>query len=207
MHKLQQLAIKFGVHPKKLKLGYFDLYELYFSKFFIGRKSGIFDKKKKDFNILELGIQFGRSVELLIYYFRNFLNTAYGLDVKETIYNNTYFKHKKLKMFIGRQEDKETLKKIINEAKSFDVIIDDCSHHTYNTNFSLTELFPYLKSGGLYVIEDIGYCKMKEFKVDMLKYEETGETNNPILKKYCSECKNHLGQITFLTRNNIPFIP
>ena len=37
----------------------------------------------------------------------------------------------------------------------FDIIIDDCGHLSDQQQFSMAYLFPFLKPGGIYIIEDL----------------------------------------------------
>jgi hypothetical protein len=47
--------------------------------------------------------------------------------------------------------------------ETFDVIIDDASHHVEVQLLSLCWLWPKLKSGGLYVIEDVGHSALVKY--------------------------------------------
>lgn len=42
-------------------------------------------------------------------------------------------------------------------GRTFDIIIDDASHASHHQQVALGTLFPYLKSGGYYIIEDLNY--------------------------------------------------
>ena len=55
------------------------------------------------------------------------------------------------------QADRSRLAEIVEEAfdgASLDFVIDDCSHMYEETKASFNELFPRLRPGGVYVIED-----------------------------------------------------
>jgi predicted O-methyltransferase YrrM len=55
------------------------------------------------------------------------------------------------------QADRGTLAKIAHEAfdgSPLDLVVDDCSHFYEETRASFNELFPRLRPGGVYVIED-----------------------------------------------------
>ena len=56
-----------------------------------------------------------------------------------------------------KQEDEDALREIIKKEciyNGLDMIIDDCSHFYEETRASFEVLFPYLKRGGQYIIED-----------------------------------------------------
>ncbi len=68
----------------------------------------------------------------------------------------------RLQLFYGvSQNDRAQMGKIIDNCFApgeVDLIIDDCSHLYHQTKNSFEVLFPYLKPGGLYVIEDWGWA-------------------------------------------------
>ena len=59
----------------------------------------------------------------------------------------------------GDQGDRELWKEIMPGLSPFDFIIDDGSHEMGDQQISLSQLFPYLKSGGIYYIEDLHTCR------------------------------------------------
>ena len=56
---------------------------------------------------------------------------------------------------IGSQDDTSFLEKIVEQHGPFDIIIDDGSHIDVHIKKSFECLFPYLRNGGTYVVEDI----------------------------------------------------
>ena len=62
---------------------------------------------------------------------------------------------KDIETHCGDQEDREFLKKIGQRYSAFDVIIDDGGHLQSQQQISFGALFPFVKSGGIYVIEDL----------------------------------------------------
>jgi hypothetical protein len=74
-----------------------------------------------------------------------------GVDVDE----NTMFEEERIKTFCSSSFDKKTMNKILSGLDKFDLIIDD-GLHTMEANLRTLEIvFPYLKDGGMYVIEDV----------------------------------------------------
>ncbi|MGP9805151.1 hypothetical protein [Paracoccus sp. NSM] len=55
----------------------------------------------------------------------------------------------------GSQIDPDVIARLIAEHGPFDVILDDGSHHNAHVWQSFTMLFPALKPGGLYLVEDV----------------------------------------------------
>ena len=63
---------------------------------------------------------------------------------------------------VGNQGDAATCRRWVEETGgNFDVVIDDGSHRNMDIKTSLEILFPTLKSGGLYFIEDLGVGRNK----------------------------------------------
>jgi hypothetical protein len=60
-------------------------------------------------------------------------------------------------LYIGAQEDPEVLQEIVskNEGPGFDIIIDDGGHTMKQQQDSFRVLWPLVRPGGLYFIEDL----------------------------------------------------
>lgn len=58
-------------------------------------------------------------------------------------------------VYTGSQTDPELLDRICGEAGPFDLVIDDGSHQNPHMVFSFEHLFPHVRPGGAYVIEDM----------------------------------------------------
>ena len=99
-------------------------------------------------NIFEIGVETGESLRMFSDYFHK--SNIVGLDIENKDYNI-----ERVEIFCGDQSDKKILNRIIEKYKTFDVIIDDGSHKNKDVINSFNHLFPYLKFGGLYVIEDL----------------------------------------------------
>lgn len=102
-------------------------------------------------NILKIGVSKGASLKAWRDYFEN--AQIYGIDInKNTLIEN----EERIKIHIGNAQTKKDLDTYIlsNNAK-YDIIIDDGGHKLESQLISLFYLFPAIKDGGLYVIEDI----------------------------------------------------
>jgi len=103
-------------------------------------------------NILEIGVRDGCSHRMWKEYFSN--STIYGIDIDPRCMNS---RADRIRIHIGSQSDPNTIKAVCDDAGGqFDVILDDGSHVNELTLKSFHLLFPYLKRGGLYIIEDTG---------------------------------------------------
>jgi cephalosporin hydroxylase len=101
--------------------------------------------------ILEIGVWQGGSLELWREYF-GAAAMIVGVDIDPACANRvTAPNHVK----IGSQADPEFLHRVLAEMGPPDIVIDDGSHIGVHQWASFRTLFPALKSGGLYVIEDL----------------------------------------------------
>lgn len=73
-----------------------------------------------------------------------------GID----LYEKSALQEKRIKIYQGDQTDKEFLKKVCASEGPFDIIIDDGSHMQSHIITSFETLFPHVRTGGIYVIED-----------------------------------------------------
>jgi hypothetical protein len=99
--------------------------------------------------LLELGVYRGASLQMWRSYFPR--ATVIGLDVDP----HAAERAPDFQIYIGSQEDPELLNRIADEHPTLEVVIDDASHINRLTFASFEVLFPRLRSGGLYIIEDL----------------------------------------------------
>jgi len=109
--------------------------------------------RDKEIVLLELGIgniesenREGESLKGWCEYFYN--GSCYAIDNSEVNVNRTS------RSFLCDQTDKQKLENLIEGFGRPDIVIDDASHIQENTIKSFQILFPLLKPGGLYCIED-----------------------------------------------------
>lgn len=140
---LLDLGLKHGTdkaHIAFLEETYLDIYQRYLEPL-----------RQQQLNLLELGVRRGSSLRMWKAYFPN--GQIYGVD-----YNPDCERHKedRIEVVIASQDDARLLTDLARRAGGFDVIVDDASHINHLTVASFRILFPYLKPGGYYVIEDLG---------------------------------------------------
>jgi hypothetical protein len=104
--------------------------------------------RSKPITLLEIGILKGGSLRL----WRRFLPKAriVGIDLELPDLNLPG-----VEMHAGDQSDVEFLVSLISRYGGFDVVIDDGSHVGTHVRTSFHVLFPALRPGGWYVIEDL----------------------------------------------------
>lgn len=138
---LDEIALKYGTDKSSLSHNYTKLYTLYFEK--------LRDEKLK---ILEIGIDKGFSLKSWKEYFTQAEIT--GIDILDL----KHFEEDRVHALVGDQADPEFLKKVNESHGPFDIVIDDGSHRNPDMKASFECLFPLLKPGGLYVVEDLHAC-------------------------------------------------
>ena len=119
-------------------LNYFEIYERYLERY-----------RDKSINFLEIGVQGGGSLQMWKKYFGP-NSKIVGIDIDP----NTKFEEEQIFVEIGNQSDEKFLKGVVEEYGPFDVIIDDGSHIQSDVLNSFFFLYPTLKRGGTYIIED-----------------------------------------------------
>ncbi|MBB5694867.1 hypothetical protein [Muricoccus pecuniae] len=74
-----------------------------------------------------------------------------GFDISDF----SHIRHERFSFVRGDAGDRDHLHRLSEAAPAFDIIIDDGSHASYHQQHCLKHLWPSLKSGGLYIIEDL----------------------------------------------------
>ncbi|MFZ1219024.1 MAG: hypothetical protein WAO00_07005 [Chthoniobacterales bacterium] len=122
---------------------FYTIYDRYFGQF-----------SDKAVAFLELGVHTGESLKVWATYFSK--GVVIGLDIAEnkadfSDYPNVIFER-------GDQTDGNRLKEIVlkHAPGGLDIVLDDASHIGQYSAASYATLFPCLKPGGLYIIEDWG---------------------------------------------------
>lgn len=116
------------------------IYDRHFSKY-----------RGTDLKMLEIGVFKGGSLELWRDYFGS-TATIFGVDINPECAS---FVDAPNQVRIGSQADALFLKSVVAEMGGVEVILDDGSHIASHQYASFRALFPLLKDGGLYCIEDI----------------------------------------------------
>jgi spermidine synthase len=132
-------------------VSYLDIYRKYLAVF-----------KGKPINLLEIGVLNGASLRMWKRYFPK--GSIFGLDIDPGV---KQYEEDRISIEIGSQADEDVLNALCARVKYFDVIIDDGSHVNKFTIKSFEHLFKRLRSGGMYIIEDLGcsYEKLEEISV------------------------------------------
>ena len=124
--------------------GFSKFYEKNFKKF-----------KNKKINILEIGSYAGGSAAAFVKYFSNANVFCFDINI-----SNFKYKSKNIHVFGIDINDEKKINKILESIflqynfDGFDLIIDDGSHNLSDILNGLKIFFQYVKSNGIYIIED-----------------------------------------------------
>ena len=135
---LDALGILYGTDKSSLRHGYLAHYERLLAPF-----------RERNFNLVEIGIQRGASLALWHAYFAR--ATIIGVDIADVC---RQYARGRIKVAIGSQADAVFLSGLAAEYPPT-VVIDDGSHKPEHQLFSFEHLFPLLRPGGCYIIEDV----------------------------------------------------
>lgn len=168
---LKELAVKHGADkygqtkpllpgaPKEVRsqlaVGhqYAPHYDLHFSPF-----------RHRPVTVLEIGVggyadlnSGGESLRMWKEYFPN------AQIVSLDYYDKSALEEDRIRIYQGSQDDPVLLKRMHDECGGFDIIIDDGSHCCEHVIASFNVLFPLMKQGGIYAIEDLQTSYWKVF--------------------------------------------
>lgn len=127
---------------------YIPLYDRYFSPY-----------RGRQVRFLEIGVSKGGSLQLWRKYFGNDAIIC-GIDVNPEC---AKLDGNSAMVRIGSQADARFLNSVIEEMGGIDIVLDDGSHQMAHIRASLAALFPRLRDGGIYMIEDLHTAYWKGF--------------------------------------------
>ncbi len=155
-------------------LHYFDVYDTHFKPY-----------RGKKITVVEFGVLHGGSLQMWKKYFGRKARII-GIDIEPRC---NEFEEKRIEIFIGDQTDRTFLQKLKKEVGPIDIIIDDGGHVMKQQITTFEEMWPGLKAGGKYAVEDLhtsywktyggGYKKpgtFIEFAKDLLDQQNAWQT-------------------------------
>jgi len=167
MERVDQIIRKY---EKSGKRKYVDFYTRYFTSL-------------EPKTLLEIGVYKGDSLRTWKEVFPK--ATIYGIDIDPS----TKTISPELSIFIGDQTDHKFLDSVLSKIGIPDIIIDDGGHKRSQQIGSLAYLFPKLRSGAVYVIEDLQVNNKQpwnDYKMSAIDYLKTliGPDGNPQILNY-----------------------
>ena len=144
MASLKDIAYRLGTDKKHTRHDYVSVYEPLFDHL----------KNKRGVKLLEIGVSMCRSHNMWAEWFTD--AEIYGIDIE---FNPVYKKHPNIFIDIVDQSSGNAMIAYINKGNGpWDVIIDDGSHKSADQVLSHFLLWPHVKPGGYYIVEDIQYA-------------------------------------------------
>lgn len=146
--------------------------------------------QSREIKMLEIGVggydkpeMGGNSLRMWRDYFPN--GQIYSID----IHDKSAQEEDRIRIFRGSQADEAFLEKVTAETGPLDIIIDDGSHINEHVIKTFKKLFPVLKEGGTYVIEDTQTSYWPEFGGSSEKLQQSDTMMN--FFKQLTDCLNH----------------
>ena len=147
---------------------YTQYYQKHFSKF-----------KYKKVKVLEIGVGGykkpqggGQSLRMWKRYF------PFGRIFSIDIYDKSFLEERRVKIFQGSQVDRAFMNNVIKNIGELDIVIDDGSHHNEHVSETFKIVFPFLKDGGIYVVEDTQTSYWPDFGGDKDNLNNPNTTMN-----------------------------
>lgn len=109
--------------------------------------------REQTISLLEIGIQNGGSLEIWSHYFPN-AQKFVGCDINPDCAKLAY-EDPRISVIVGDATTAETQAQVLAQSTSFDLIIEDGSHTSSDIVKAFARYFPALKTGGLFVAEDL----------------------------------------------------
>lgn len=137
------VAQTFFMHRGRLVnkwIHYLDIYDKYFASY-----------RNTPVRMLEIGVFKGGSLDMWREYFGADAS-IFGIDVDPAC---AAYATPPNQIRIGSQDDPHFLRSVVNEIGPLDIVLDDGSHIGRHQRISFDTLFPAVKEGGLYIIEDL----------------------------------------------------
>ncbi len=143
------------------KHGFIEIYEPLFAPM-----------RKDSIRFFEIGILNGLSHLMWRSYFKE--AAIFGIDIRDY---SEYSKGSGIMTFVADQSNREDLSAFIDTSGgNFDVILDDGGHAMDQQQISLGYLFPNIKPGGMYILEDV-HTSLPVFYPDTSFIVDQNQTN------------------------------
>ncbi len=153
MMNLTDLADKYGSDKGSTKHRYTELYHMLFQPFvdrpitFMemglligGPEHGITaDRETKDLPSIRMWLEYFTKAQII------------GLDISDF----SWFEHERFSFLRCDMDTRPNIEAATKDLSQIDIIIDDASHASHHQQNAFLTLFPKLRSGGLYIIEDL----------------------------------------------------
>jgi hypothetical protein len=151
---LHELAKKYRTDKSMLGHGYVNTYAM------------LFDPLRHTVrNITEVGVFNGNSLPMWADYFAD--ARIWGIDIKVSEAARSFTKAwDRIHIFQGSSQDPETPARLRLEPNTMDLVIDDGDHSWQGNKLTIEAMWPLVKPGGFYIIEDVATGSDRRGKYD-----------------------------------------
>lgn len=136
---LDSIGLKHGTDKASSYHNYLESYELFFAPL-----------RERQLTVLEIGVFNGASLKTWEEYFP--AANVIGVDIMAA---SKRYERGRVTIALADQSNVEELTCIAIKHGPFDIIIEDGSHMWNHQITTLRTLFPFVKNGGLYIVEDL----------------------------------------------------
>jgi hypothetical protein len=136
---LDEIGLRFGTDKTSQFHNYLSFYESFMAPM-----------REAPITLLEVGVFRGASLNMWREYFPN--AKIVGVDIQPTA---KQFESERVHVELADQSNLQHLAEVAVKHGPFDIVIEDGSHMWEHQITSLRALFPFVKNGGYYVVEDL----------------------------------------------------
>jgi predicted O-methyltransferase YrrM len=169
---LDEIALREGTDKSSRGHGFADIYE-----------ELIGDRREQPLTVLEIGVHEGASLRMWRDYLPN--ATVVGIDKNE---GSAAHAGERISVYVGSQGRTSLLERVAAETGPFDLVVDDGSHLFKAQTTSLEHLWPHLRPGGTYVIEDINTSYMESYGMAWREPDTTVESLKGVVDDVHASC-------------------
>jgi hypothetical protein len=143
---LSELAVRYGTDKgppgQETNHDYTPIYE------------GLLGARREEVQkVIELGVKFGASLRMWADYFPS--ARVWGVDVEDRT-GGQFDGSPQVHLLIGEATSAAVARRLTEETSGeVDLIVDDASHEPEQVRAAYRRLFPLLRRGGVYVVEDV----------------------------------------------------
>ncbi|MEN3369783.1 MAG: hypothetical protein V7609_1926 [Verrucomicrobiota bacterium] len=127
---------------------YFEIYHRHFHPF-----------RGRPVTVVEFGVYHGGSLQMWKDYFGK-SGRIIGVDISPKC---KCLEEEQIEIVIGDQENREFLRRLGSEIGPIDILVDDGGHKMGQQIATFEEMFPIVRPGGIYLIEDLHTSYWEEY--------------------------------------------
>lgn len=127
---------------------YFDIYHRHFERF-----------RERPVTVVEFGVYHGGSLQMWKHYFGAGARIV-GVDINPAC---KALEEEQIEIVIGDQEDRAFLAGLRERIGPADIVIDDGGHTMAQQIATFEEMFPAVRNGGVYLVEDLHTSYWEEY--------------------------------------------